>query len=1187
MQVQGIGVLEHLRLPGGKSVEQAIADLKSNPQIAFAEPNYIYRPTVVSNDPEYTSGRLWGIYSADAPSAAGPAGTTNAFGSAAERAWADNVTGSRNIAVGILDTGILTTHSDLVSNIWVNPDEIAGDGLDNDQNGYVDDIHGWDFVNNDATVFDLNEHPHGTHVAGTIGAQGGNSTGVAGVNWAVSMICAKMIDTNTSATMAGTVSSAIQALDYLTNLKVSQGINVVASNNSWGGVAYSQALHEAIIRGANADILFVAAAGNSANNNDVSAFFPASINTTVGTATVSPASYDAVISVAAINDTGGMSWFSSYGATTVDLGAPGSSIVSTVQGGYYGFSGTSMATPHVTGAAALYASTQTSPIAASAIRSAILNGATPTASLAGHTVTGGRLNVHETIRRSSFIDIEYSTYQPTHSAWITVASSASNLDINTIESLTVYVRSTTEITPLSITLTETRISSGVFKGQIQLASGPAQPGNPLQVTHNDIITAMWPGLNISDTAVVYSVAPSMSEISVNPGPTLAVLSFTTSAPTRAVVRYGNSPTTLSQTVTVPASLTSHTVTLAGLTPGSVLYYSVTVTDAVQNTRSSSVRSFATTLPRPILLVDDDLGAPHEQAFIAALNASAFTFDVWNVAAAGGTTPPASSLAVYQAVIWSTGDGYNSHVTAGAGLSPREQSAIMRYLDGGGRIFISGKDVLFYGVSGTFEQDYLRIASITRGISSTPHTETGLFGHPITDGMNLSVVVPPGFASLNVDAVEPMPGASGLLLHGVTNPMFGPIPAFSGVSYRGNYAAGGFGVVFTTLPFESISSTAADPDNQAAFMKLTIWFLLNPSPPPTKFYTVDDSWPDSTFEYASDGTLVESYRINSGNTAPRGIATVTAGDRLWVVDGSRTVFVYKNTGALLGSWGAGLLPATARLEGIATDGTHIWLIDAASRRVYYYANAAAVLSGSKNATRSSSLHSLNVSPKDLVFGTQGGSRFLWIVDDSADRVFQYTLAANGSIASRASWPLDSANAQPTGITLDPSNADMSIWVSDIQTDRIYRYANGRTGSAPTLTSSFALLSANGNVQRIADPPPAVIESTLVGYQPAIGAAVAEVTGGPATSRQVSLISNRTEPSSTGSTLISQETSKTSSGRQNSIRRRAPASVLTPPADSLQKTRLPAESSRAVDVMPDADTLDDLFSDPDEFSRHWLG
>ena len=484
MQVQGIGVLEHLRLPGGKSVEQAIADLKSNPQIAFAEPNYIYQPTVVSDDPEYTSGRLWGMYSADAPSTAGPAGTTNAFGSAAERAWADNVTGSRNIAVGILDTGILIDHPDLVKNIWVNPGE-KPDGIDNDGNGYIDDIHGWDFVNNDASLFDSGEHPHGTHVAGTIGAEGSNSIGVSGVNWAVSMISAKMIDT----TMRGTVVSAIRALDYLTDLKTNYGISIVATNNSWGGVAYSRLLHEAIIRGANADILFVAGAGNSANNNDVSAFFPASINTTGGTATVPPASYDAVISVAAINDTGGMSWFSSYGATTVDLGAPGSSIVSTVQGGYYGWSGTSMATPHVTGAAALYASTQTSPIAASAIRSAILNGATPTASLAGHTVTGGRLNVHETIRRSSFIDIEYSSYQPTHSAWITVASSASNLDVNTIESLTVDVHSTTEITPLRITLTETGISSGVFKGQIQLAPGAALPGNPLQVTHNDIITA--------------------------------------------------------------------------------------------------------------------------------------------------------------------------------------------------------------------------------------------------------------------------------------------------------------------------------------------------------------------------------------------------------------------------------------------------------------------------------------------------------------------------------------------------------------------------------------------------------------------------------------------------------------------------------------------------------------------------
>ncbi|MGV2337567.1 MAG UNVERIFIED_CONTAM: S8 family serine peptidase [Planctomycetaceae bacterium] len=127
------------------------------------------------------------MYSSDTPATAGPTGTTNQFGSAAEQAWNINITGSRNVVVGIIDEGIQTTHPDLVNNIWVNPYEIAGDGVDNDGNGYIDDRNGWDFVSNDNTVYDAGQDSHGTHVAGTIGGEGGNATGVVGVNWSVTM----------------------------------------------------------------------------------------------------------------------------------------------------------------------------------------------------------------------------------------------------------------------------------------------------------------------------------------------------------------------------------------------------------------------------------------------------------------------------------------------------------------------------------------------------------------------------------------------------------------------------------------------------------------------------------------------------------------------------------------------------------------------------------------------------------------------------------------------------------------------------------------------------------------------------------------------------------------------------------------------------------------------------------------
>jgi subtilisin family serine protease len=267
------------------------------------------------------------------------------------------------------------------------------DGIDNDGNGYVDDVRGWDFANNDNSTFDGVGDDHATHVAGTIGAIGGNAIGVAGVNWNVTMISAKFLGKN-----GGTTANAIKAVDYITDLKTRHGLNIVATNNSWGGGGFSQALLDAINRGGNAGILFIAAAGNGGrdgvgDNNDSTASYPSSYECVSSNG-------DCVIAVAAITSTGAKSGFSNYGATTVDIGAPGSAINSTVPvrkgsatvSGYASYSGTSMATPHVTGAAALYASTHPGATAAE-IKQAILSSAVATASLAGRTVTGGRLNV--------------------------------------------------------------------------------------------------------------------------------------------------------------------------------------------------------------------------------------------------------------------------------------------------------------------------------------------------------------------------------------------------------------------------------------------------------------------------------------------------------------------------------------------------------------------------------------------------------------------------------------------------------------------------------------------------------------------------------------------------------------------------------------------------------------------------
>jgi subtilisin family serine protease len=391
MRAEGLGVLERITIGRGVGVEQAIAAVGRRPGVVFAEPNWRLTTAAVSDDPSYTNGSLWGMYGDDLSTPSGPVGTTNAFGSQAEKVWDAGFTGSRSVVVGIVDEGFDITHPDLAANVWVNPFDTR-DGVDNDGNGYVDDVNGWDFSANDNTVYDGSTDDHGTHVAGTIAGIGGNGSGVAGVTWNTTLISTKFLGPN-----GGTTAAAVKALDYLTDLKLRHGINIVASNNSWGGGGYSSALHGAIIRGANAGILFVAAAGNGGadgvgDSNDSVANYPSNYSTLQGTTGTKAAAYEAVVAVAALTSSGGLASYSNFGATSVDIAAPGSGIVSTLPGGTYGSSsGTSMATPHVTGTVALYAAAYPT-VAASAIRAAILGSARATASVAGKVATGGRLD---------------------------------------------------------------------------------------------------------------------------------------------------------------------------------------------------------------------------------------------------------------------------------------------------------------------------------------------------------------------------------------------------------------------------------------------------------------------------------------------------------------------------------------------------------------------------------------------------------------------------------------------------------------------------------------------------------------------------------------------------------------------------------------------------------------------------
>lgn len=361
------------QLPDDSELDAMINRLRDLPGIAYAEPNYVLsmaEPTI-PNDSQFDE--LWGLHNT---------GQTGGLADAdidAPEAWSIT-TGSHEIVVGVIDTGVDYSHPDLVSNMWTNPGEIPDDGIDNDGNGYVDDVYGWDFVNDDNDPYD--DNGHGTHCAGTIAAEGDNATGVTGVNWNAQIMALKFLNSGGN----GTTADAIEAVNYATMMNRDFGVNIRLTSSSWGGGAYSEALEDAIRASGDADMLFVAAAGNNNADNDASPYYPATYP------------LDNVISVAATDHNDAKASFSSYGATTVDLAAPGVGIYSTQPGGGYAYKdGTSMATPHAAGVAALAWSAATDA-SADFIKQAMLSGVDPVPAMDGITVTGGRLNAYNTLQ---------------------------------------------------------------------------------------------------------------------------------------------------------------------------------------------------------------------------------------------------------------------------------------------------------------------------------------------------------------------------------------------------------------------------------------------------------------------------------------------------------------------------------------------------------------------------------------------------------------------------------------------------------------------------------------------------------------------------------------------------------------------------------------------------------------------
>ena len=346
--------------------DSAVKSLNENPMVEIAEPNYIYKINKAPTDPMYS--QTWGlgnIGQADPKNQVGVAG----IDINAERAW-EIQTGTREKIIAVIDTGIDYTHPDLVDNMWTNDAEKNGTaGVDDDNNGVVDDIYGYNAITGTGNAKD--DQGHGSHCAGTIGARANNGIGVAGVNWNVRMMAVKFLDAGGS----GSLADAIKAIDYATKM----GAHVLS--NSWGGGGFSQTLLDSIQRSNDAGAIFIAAAGNSYNNNDSSPSYPATYQVAN------------VMSVAAIDNRGAKADFSNYGKKTVHLGAPGVNVMSTTGGGYQSYSGTSMATPHVAGVAALLWANEPN-LTAAEVKARLIATARPLASMKGKTRTGGMVDAY-------------------------------------------------------------------------------------------------------------------------------------------------------------------------------------------------------------------------------------------------------------------------------------------------------------------------------------------------------------------------------------------------------------------------------------------------------------------------------------------------------------------------------------------------------------------------------------------------------------------------------------------------------------------------------------------------------------------------------------------------------------------------------------------------------------------------
>lgn len=375
------GDLGLIHLNRGVSVEEAVLRAREDPRVEYAEPDYfVYAMDTLPNDPFFSAGAMWGLSTASCSFCIPGQESPNID---ATRAW-DITTGSDDIVAVVLDTGVDLQHEDLAANAWVNPGEIPDNGKDDDGNGFVDDVNGWNFFNGtNQTFISTSEDFHGTHVSGSIGAVGNNGKGVTGVAWHVKLMSLKFLGGPKG---SGSTSNAVRGINYAIDMR-NRGVNVRVINASWGGGSDSQALRDAIAAANSAGILFVCAAGNVASNIDETPDFPGSY----------AKDFANTISVASVDSGGSLSSFSNYGHDSVSLAAPGGSIFSTYPGNTYGsLSGTSMSTPYVSGIAVLLWS-QNPNMSPAEVKQRIVDTSEPLNDLCSRVARSGRASAYDAL----------------------------------------------------------------------------------------------------------------------------------------------------------------------------------------------------------------------------------------------------------------------------------------------------------------------------------------------------------------------------------------------------------------------------------------------------------------------------------------------------------------------------------------------------------------------------------------------------------------------------------------------------------------------------------------------------------------------------------------------------------------------------------------------------------------------